>query len=102
MQVINIAAIFLRVTKARCAPALLRRENILEFGQICQAPKHPAPGGLCHFLEISGHPSRVASRALPCGVISPPPIQNPTAKPFRHVREAYRALQVIIVILDGH
>ncbi|KAB0929855.1 hypothetical protein FZI01_07230, partial [Cronobacter sakazakii] len=27
---------------------------------------------------------------------------NPTAKPFRHVREAYRALQVIIVILDGH
>lgn len=73
----------------------------MEFGQICQAPKHPAPGGLCHFLEISGHPSRVASRALPCGVISPPPIQS-HSQTLSTRQGGLQSLQVIIVILDGH
>lgn len=71
------------------------------LGRSARHPNTPPPGAYVIFWKYQGNLSGWPPVRFPVALF-PRPLYNPTSKPFRHVREAYRALQVIIVILDGH
>ena len=63
-------------------PCPVKVENILEFGQICQAPKHPAPRGPMSFSGNIRAPFPGGLLCAPLWRYSPSSYTTPQLNPF--------------------